>query len=325
MRLCNIVENIQTRMGLFTKIINDINNKVNKNTEGKLKSSPQFSKLIRLNNLQSIEDLVRYINQFDPTGDKATYTQWIINIVASGQLNIPEDGERILKTLSIFNSVKISKALQINKDINSYKNFRELETMMQKYSNTNIPNTLRQWNEWIKSRGYTKVYGDSIYTILKFAMTGETIEAGPHSIGKYESNWVPASMLKDGTSTKSYDIAALSLATLACGTSYCVAHPDTATNYLKIGPLFAVFKNGQFMLLSAYDWNEFRGTHDISLATMSPHLAVFMSKAILNAASELGDIETLQNMIAHTMKTKTINNAKALQLMDAAVKLRTNN
>lgn len=322
MKLISIVigEGLESRMSFFNKLINDINNKTSKKTNGKYVINSRFKRLLMVNRLKTTEQLIGYLNSFDPTGNRAAYTQWIIKIVSEGQISLPEDGERLTKTLRIFDSVKQSKSTTIKKDINGYHNFRELETLLSKYNQTDVPNTLRNWEQWIKSNGYTKLYSDKMYTILKFEETGKKLRVAPYQVGKYESRWVPEHLAKEGSRVEEYDLAAVSMSYLACGTSYCVAHPGTAQGYL---PLFAIFKNGSFMTLADETWHEFRNTQDISLARMSPHFAVFMSKAILAVGNALGDIGRLQNFIRETMNNHNISNQKALKLMTDAVAINT--
>lgn len=319
MKLRNIVieEGLESRMSFFSKLINDINSKTSKKTSDKYTMNSRFKRLLMINRLETIEQLIRYLNSFDPTGDKATYTQWIIKIVSEGQIKLPEDGERLSKTIRIFNSVKQNKSAQIKKDINAYGDFRELEQIVSKYNETaNLPNTLRQWELWIKSNGYTKLFADQVYTILKFENTGKTIKVAPYNVSKYESRWVPEHLAKEGSIFKEFDLAAVSMSYLACGTSYCVANPEVAQDYL---PLFAIFKNGEFMTLADKSWYEFRNTKDVMLSKMSPHFAFFMSKAILAVGDELGDTKRLALLISDTVNSYDIKNANAKAVMIKAI------
>lgn len=323
-----IFENLASKMPLLIQTVEGINQKAQKQNKLilPLSSNISFHKIMKRNKLNNFADLVTYINQFDPTGSNAKYTQWLIKIIASGQLNIPEDGERITKTLKIFNKIKNSTKIDINKDINKYTNFRELETIVNKYNITDDdgPVTVRQWEDWIKKQGMTEIYEDNKYSLVRYDLTGTKITVFPNSIGQYDYSWIPIQFAPKNEPEKiakaaDVDAAALAVSKLACNTSYCVVNPHTAKGYLDEGPLYILYKDGAFYLLANATWSQFRNTQDISIKNMSPQLAFFISKVILQHSDKLTNIKILAYHIARAVEKYNITNEKALNIMKQAI------
>lgn len=315
-----IFENLTTRMPILIRTVDGINNRVAKNSNGTAKESPYFRRLARTQNLASKEDLISYLNQFDPTENGAKYTQWIVKIVGEGRLNLPEDGERLLRTLGIFDKVKNSK-VDINKDINSYNNFRDFEQIMMKYrkavENNNL--SVAQWEKWVATKGFKKVYSDGRFTLIRFDNTGEMIKVFPNKVGAYESSWLPEQFATGDTKLAEFDLAAVSMSKLAAGTSYCVAHPGTAASYLNAGPLYAIFKDGEFILLADYSWESFANREDRMISTASPQIAFFLSKALITNPSEISNQKAVANIIKNTLENHQVSNEKAINIMTRAV------
>lgn len=319
-----ILENLDSKMPILAQTLQGINTSISKKTQGRFKESLAFKKLKKSENLESDEQLIKYLNSFDPTKDLAKYTQWIIKITGEGRIALPEDGERLLKTLGIFNKIKNSSKIDINKDINSYINFRDLEELMSKYAEMSEQGntTVRQWEKWIKTKGYKKIYSDSKFTILKFELTGETIKIFPNKISTYESDWIPEQFAapEDANKIKELDITSVAVSKLACGTSYCVANPETAENYLKKGPLYTIFKEGEFVLLGDYNWGQLANNKDIMLRAASGQLALFLSKVILEVKDQITHPERAAKYISAAINSGKIVNPRALEIMQNAIK-----
>lgn len=323
MKLSIIIENLNTKMPILLKTVNDINKSIATKTNGAYTQSIPFRIISKENNITDDNHLIQYLNQYDPTKEIAKYTQWIIRITGEGRIKLPEDGERLYKALSIFDKVKQSTKIPINKDINSYKHFREFEKLMQQYNEAAADNNLsvRQWEKWIKTKGYRKIYSDSKFTLLRFDMLGKKIEVYPDSVNEYESNWIPTHFgTPDKTKqARNLDIAAVAVSKLACGTSYCVANPVTAEGYLSGGPLYAIFKEGKFMLLADALWSEFKNKDDIQLSTPSPQLALFLSKVIISNQNDITGINRLASLISKS--AARISNQKAIDIMQKAISI----
>lgn len=295
-------------MPLLMQTLDGINRKIQKRTKGRFQTTPALQKLVRENGIDDSEELIRFMNQFDPTDEQAKYTQWILKSAAEGRFRLPEDGNRVKTTLTIFHNIKKSGRVQINKDINAYKNFREFEKLMSQYKGEgeDLGQSVKQWEKWIKTQGYDLVYRDEKFTLLKFEQTGDKIEVFPASIGKYESKWIPTKFRtdKDTSPSITVDKTALAVSILSCGTSYCVADPRTAETYLKSGPLYAFFKDGKFSFLAEPHLHEFANTDDSMIKTASTQLGFFLTKVLLKVPEKVVDIDAFQRRIAQVLEAR---------------------
>lgn len=265
------------------------------------------------NNLENPEDVARNIAQWDPSGTekvpKGLYVGWILKMISSGQIRLPEDGVRVRNSLTIFDKIKKTTRFKGDKDIHKYKHFRDLESVTKKFqselSQTDEPNNLRAWFKWVERQGVDKFYGDEKFTVLKFdssayqenrEITGG-IEVVPKKmvIGQHgqdiETSWVPlwADPNANPENAQTVTPTAMALSRLACGTSYCVASPITAQTYLNAGPLYATFKEGDLYLLANVTWSEFMNQEDLGFKHMAATTAYFMSKLIIDTHEKLGE------------------------------------
>lgn len=252
--------------------------------------SIKFYALKKRLNAPTNEEFLELLVGLDPTGSLGKYLEWIAKQAVNGHIRLPEDGPRTLRALTIFNRVKNSSRFKGEKDINKY-GFRELEQATAKHNgadNEDDPQSLREWTKWVESQGRTKFFGDQKFTVLKFENTGNKIVVGPSRIQDgIAQNWVPDWAVPDEfkSQAKAVDPTAVAVARLSTGTNWCTQNPFTAADYLKSGPMYAIFKDGQVYILTDAHWHQTMSTEDIPLSSASPALAYFFAKML--ASTEL--------------------------------------
>jgi len=69
---------------------------------------------------------IKLVNQADPTGNKATYTQWLVNLDIKKAASFPEDNEKLKQALKEFEKAKKSKKYPYEKDIMKYPTYGDL-------------------------------------------------------------------------------------------------------------------------------------------------------------------------------------------------------
>ena len=328
MKLYIISEDLTSRLPRLHTILD-------KNT-----NNPYFKRLIK--NIGT-NNVIEHILQYDPTNQDAKYIEWILNQVMFGNITIPDDGDRLLRSLTIFNNAKNSPALTNNNDINKFKSLTELEKIirpLESHIKSNQPLSIRQWKNWVKKQGYTIFYGDTVYTVLKFESKNDRIPVVPITDEDgINYDWLPAALVQSNdkynqNNVKHLDIAAVSLATWLTGTNYCVQNPATAESYmqcapdhvkiqLKPVPIYLILKNNKIYTLANSSWSEFKNTEDLQLAMMSPSFAYFTSKMIINKSNDLTatGIKMLKNKITETLKNNSTLPNKAKSIMVQAIHL----
>jgi len=104
------------------------------------------------------ESLIRYINSFDPTGNEANYTSWIIKQIKEGKIDIERDKFDVFKTLRLYslNKKKISENLY---DLDWF-------TMKQKIEELSKKEELVEKSKKEKHLGEV-LYDDGIYKVIK--------------------------------------------------------------------------------------------------------------------------------------------------------------
>lgn len=153
-------------------------------------------------------ELIRTANDADPTGERAVYTQWLINMDIAGKIAFPEDIEKVKEALTIFDRVKKLANVNIPKDINQYKSYSELAKAIEPYE-TEISKGER---ERVKVRkGSKEIYNDGLYIVYWI----DTPEASHDLCYKFGAkNW-------------------------------CTKDVSYAKQYLTDGPLFMFLKDGK--------------------------------------------------------------------------------
>lgn len=349
-----IKENLQSRINILLKTLKDVQSRPFIRDDGTKVYRDRYKHLkeviaakarqtgIDLVDGDNVSDtqIIEYINGLDPTGQAAKYTHWLIVMIGTNRFRFPEDEYRIERALTIFNKVKNSPKIDINKDINKYTDFREFEQLMLKYEQSSQQNTMtiRQWDKWIKTQGYTFVYSDSKFTMLRFDNTGKTVQLFPNNTTKYESDWIPIEFAQRDIQQLAHgeqlaphnrrpgdpatvDIAAAAISRLTAGTSYCTAHPVTAQGYLNNGPLYVIYRDGALTFLVDHTWEQFANTSDEMLSTASGQVAYFLSKVLINAIDKINHPKRVSDIIANTLRRSKdkITNAKALEIMNQAI------
>jgi len=319
----HLAEDIESRMPRFLAQLQ----KANRNA--------RLLRLARAVHASGPEAVIYYIGSVDPTGKAGKYVAWIIDMVLSGQIILPEDAERVTYLLKIFDVAKRSRTFQHDKNIFNYKNFSEFAKLVESLGGgedkaketQNL--SLRKWKAWIERQGYNKFYGDNVFTLLEFKLTGkkEKVIATSHSRG-YSTDYLPVwaantvaiTTARPDISPAEIDTGALAISRLVTGTAYCVQNPLTAESYLERGPLYALFREGSLYALSTSQWTEFRDTNDVSLAIPSPALAYFLSKVIFDRREDIDKwgVQVIQRLIKRGMD----NYADSLPAKPKAIMLR---
>jgi len=146
------------------------------------------------------EQSITQLADADPTPNKK-YIDWIIK--NSNQFRIPEDINKIKSTLEKFLNQSKTKKWQGNKDLNSYKSYKELVQQIEVNSDiTNVePMTDEDWQDRHKIK----------------------------ELGRY----------------KLYKVTtAKAIMRIAEGTEWCVREEPYASDYLKKGPYFVIYEQG---------------------------------------------------------------------------------
>lgn len=189
---------------------------------------PELIKQFKNVTPEEAERTVRAIAEADPTEAKA-YTPWLIRQVLKNNLRLPEDQERALNALRLFDQAKRVAGFPGSKDINAYKVFQDLEAVTDKLQGTELKSK-RQSKREVKEKGARMAYDDGKYSAIEIT--------DPEAAVIYSK-----------------------------GSKWCTSNASTASGYLKQGPLFILFKgeekfaqlhapSGQLMDLTdrAYDW-----------------------------------------------------------------------
>jgi hypothetical protein len=201
------------------------------------------------------EKAVRAIAEADPTENKV-YTPWLIRQVLKNHIRLPEDQDRALGAIRLFDQNKRAAAFPGPKDINAYKTFPDLEAITDKLQGQELKSK-RQVKREVKEKGARLVYDDGTYAII------ELIE--PEAAVIYSK-----------------------------GSKWCTSNAGTAAHYLKSGPIHIILKNDekiaqlhaatqQLMDLTdrPYDYRNDPGLRK-ALATVikptNPNTAFFMAK-----------------------------------------------
>jgi hypothetical protein len=161
-------------------------------------------------------ETIRSLSELDPT--KGSLLEWLVRQVKSGQFRFPEDNFRMTPALSTFLQLKKSPRLlkehNASPDINSYT-FHSLESLHDKISGTSLK-TQRQTQEESKSLGAKTIYDTPPYKIIQIG--------GPSTDPK---------------------LAQEAACLYAKNTKWCTSQSETASIYLKKGPLYVIFKDGE--------------------------------------------------------------------------------
>lgn len=205
---------------------------------------PELIKQFKNVSPEEAEKTIRAIAEADPTETKA-YTPWLIRQVLKKNIILPEDQERILTALRTFDQAKRVQGFPGSKDINAYKIFQDLESTLDKLQGTELKSK-RQSKREVKEKGARLAYDD----------------------GKYE-----AIELTDPEAAVIY----------AKGTKWCTSGASTAASYMKQGPLYVIFKDGEKVAqLHApttqlknvtdrdYDWQEDPGMRKVLANLIKP-------------------------------------------------------
>jgi hypothetical protein len=208
-----------------------------------------------------IVKFIEKLSEYDPT-KTGTYLPYIIRQIARDNLVITmdnfEDADRISSALNYFHEHHKKKDWPGHRDINQYKNWRELEDLTTKFQEEGKEFKSGKELRREQTQGMDELFEVTIpnkskttYTFVKFT----TPEA---------------------------------LARCGSGTKWCTTNPDTAETYLKRGPLYIVFRDdkkgnvgrsGQVLQMT-HDGNDNKLYDDRSIGRISPALDYALAKWI---------------------------------------------
>lgn len=206
---------------------------------------------------QEASDLIWKIAEADPTEQKA-YTPWLIRQVRKNHVRLPEDQDRVLNALRSFDQNKRIATFPGPKDINAYKTFPDLETIIDRLSGQELKSK-RQTKREVKEDGARLVYDDGTYAIIEIIK--------PEAAVIYSK-----------------------------GSKWCTSNANTAAHYLNKGPIHIILKDDQkiaqlhtatqqFMDLTdrPYDYTSDPGLRKALASVIKPtdpNTAFFMAKIV---------------------------------------------
>lgn len=140
----------------------------------------------------------------DPT--KRTYIGWIIKQMKFKNIRLPEDTDRVMSVLAAFEHYKTIGSVNIQRDINQYRMFQDLEDVIDKLTGQGV--------------------------VSKAAAQRDIMATGATEYRR-SRNWVIYKV-----TTPEAAVA------MARNTKWCLSNPRTAASYLAEGPLYVIFKVG---------------------------------------------------------------------------------
>jgi hypothetical protein len=166
-------------------------------------------------------DKILDMETVDPTGNKGSYLEWVVNRVSRGNIRWPEDKTRVLRALKEYNDLKKQprylKQHNVSADINQYT-LHDLEKI-----NRSIHG----------DPDLVPAPGEQILPATKWFAT---MNGGRDKILRIGG---PGTDLKQSIK---------SACTLGEGTKWCTGGKDaedSARHYLEKGPLFIIYRDGQ--------------------------------------------------------------------------------
>lgn len=167
---------------------------------------------------RKIKKFLLSLKKYDPTGDQGVYIPYIVSQMSRNNLVLnmgnQEDGNRLLNTLTYFNDNK--NKWTGNKDIFSYKNWRDLEEIVLKFQEEG--KEFKSGKELRKeiSKGARILYEVTIPNKQKTRYSFVELTT-PEAVSKY-----------------------------GAGTRWCTTNVDTARSYLeKKGPMYIIFRDSK--------------------------------------------------------------------------------
>lgn len=204
-----------------------------------------------LKNEPNAEQTIINAAEADPT--KGKYTEWIVRNISKGTLRFPEDKEKTLKNLTLFDKKK-SKLQE--KDIN-------------RYSPGDLAQALEQQLGLTKSeRKEARRGGLQLPPGATIIASADDSQPDDETI----SNWFNQSWDDDfdhgpaKQSSGGYTIVKITdpqASTILCsGTEWCVANIEAAKSYISKGPLYLFYQNGERKYLGTFGEFQFMDVYD---------------------------------------------------------------
>ena len=198
---------------------------------------------------KALEKVLYSLADADPTAenDRGNYIPWIARQVATGNIRLPEDVDKVKMRLSEFDKHKKASKAEFPKDINQYKSFSDLAKTMNKHLGPEDTGF---------SGSFLRSLAPSDYNVAKdgtdVVYQGKMPEWGdPAARARYSDGW-------EVIKIKSPEASAI----LCHGTDWCVKDPSWAGTYLKKGPFYMIAQKGKQRALFHADSGQFMDPED---------------------------------------------------------------
>ncbi len=213
---------------------------------------------------KALEKVLYSLADADPTAehDKGKYIPWIARQVATGNIRLPEDIDKVKMRLSEFDTHKQASKAKFPKDINQYKSFGDLAKTMNKHLGPEDTGF---------SGSFLRSLSPSDYNTAKdgteVVYQGKMPEGGDSKFGGI--TWDALKYGDGGGSGDGWEIIKVkspeASAILCHGTDWCVKDPAWSAGYLKRGPFYMIANKGKREALFHADSGQFMDPTDSSM------------------------------------------------------------
>ena len=238
------------------------------------------------------EEIIRFIiNElvaFDPTGEQGDYLPYIVGQLARGQVNIgpdrPEDGPRIKRALDFFHRNSRMPQWTGHKDINMYKNWRQIENLSAELAGTEMISNRQKAK-------LTRTGAEEIFEVevpnkesSKYSMYVITEPEALATLGM-GTRWCTTELAekpRNFTYPSWHQKAGQERELVSIQLGSHIGYPITAVQYLEEGPVYMIFRRNKQtpgdigrssqLLQGTKDGSQVMNYKDESLSRTSPAL-----------------------------------------------------
>ncbi len=206
---------------------------------------------------KALEKVLYSLADADPTAekDRGNYIPWIARQVATGNIKLPEDVDKVKMRLSEFDTHKQASKAKFPKDINQYKSFSDLAKTMNKHLGPEDTGF---------SGSFLRSLSPSDYNVAKDG--AEVVYQGKMPEGGDYSHLISTATAKDDDLGDGWEVIKVkspeASAILCHGTDWCVKDPAWSTDYLKKGPFYMIANKGKQRALFHADSGQFMDPED---------------------------------------------------------------
>ena len=232
---------------------------------------------------KALEKVLYSLADADPTAekDRGNYIPWIARQVATGNIKLPEDVDKVKMRLSEFDKHKKASKAEFPKDINQYKSFSDLAKTMNKHLGPedtgfsgSFLRSLAPSDYNVAKDGAEVVYqgkmpddGDDNRNPAKDGRADPNAKIPGHDDSGYsprERYWDETGITPDyGDGWEVIKIKSPEASAILChGTDWCVKDPSWAIDYLKKGPFYMIANKGKQEALFHADSGQFMDPTD---------------------------------------------------------------